>query len=391
MKNLKAKVPSLFGLQFHFTPPKKRHKVPVRNWTWKPFDPVGAGQIEKGRKSRTVAVETNYKPTKKRQNVVLILGSGPWVKDLIKSLRRNGTKYFCVNFNHFFSRGKLLLSTDPSISSFMNLDGRSVHLRDVRAVYWNPETSLRPDDPYYPTRPLAIRLIYDRWRQVHRDLRRVLDEDTVWLPSHPLNGSQWWQDKLGELASAARIGLDIPATIRTNDFREVKSFMSRYGGRVIFREFSIAGNYDGFQTAFVNPKELKAQNLKISPCVFQQYIEKEYEVRAVVVGNKLFACRINSQLSESAKIDWRISDHVNVSWEQTRLPRLIERRLLKLAKTLDLVWGSIDLIKAPDGKFYFLEMNRPGASHWLRSFVGIDISRELALYLHEITHRRRSP
>jgi hypothetical protein len=60
-----------------------------------------------------------------------------------------------------------------------------------------------------------------------------------------------------------------------------------------------------------------------------------------------------------------------------RLPAAIERSMRRLMRTLDLTWASFDLVKARDGGFYFLEANRPGASYWLKPFVGLDVADEI--------------
>ena len=51
-------------------------------------------------------------------------------------------------------------------------------------------------------------------------------------------------------------------------------------------------------------------------------------------------------------------------------------------------WGSVDLVKGMDGEFYFLEVNRPGASYWLPPFVGLDVPKEVARYVKWALGRR---
>ncbi len=48
-----------------------------------------------------------------------------------------------------------------------------------------------------------------------------------------------------------------------------------------------------------------------NPIVLQNYIEKKYEVRYIVVENKHFVCKIESQKSEITKVDWRRYDIPN--------------------------------------------------------------------------------
>jgi glutathione synthase/RimK-type ligase-like ATP-grasp enzyme len=127
----------------------------------------------------------------------------------------------------------------------------------------------------------------------------------------------------------------------------------------------------------INLNKVSLKNLKNSPCSFQTYIEKAYELRVVVLFDKVFPCKIYSQNSELAKTDWRVYDDSNVKWELSVIPKEIELKLIKMRELLDLSWCSVDMIYGKDKKYYFLEANRPGAHYWLDYFVGLDITKEI--------------
>jgi glutathione synthase/RimK-type ligase-like ATP-grasp enzyme len=163
----------------------------------------------------------------------------------------------------------------------------------------------------------------------------------------------------------------------------VRGFLRKWKGRVLFKELSHA--LVRFRTAFANGFD--ARRLRTAPISLQQYIEKEYDVRAVVVGDSVFACRIDSQASEMAKVDWRVWDSAHVRWDRMRLPRSVERAILRLMRRLHLLWGSVDLAKSTDGGFYFFEVNRPGSQYWLLPYVGLDVTKEIAAYLDRVLRR----
>jgi glutathione synthase/RimK-type ligase-like ATP-grasp enzyme len=110
----------------------------------------------------------------------------------------------------------------------------------------------------------------------------------------------------------------------------------------------------------IDVSQISFKYLKKSPCCFQAYIEKEYELRIVVLFDKVFPCKIYSQNSELTKDDWRIHDDANVKWEIISIPEDIERKLIFIREKLGLTWCSIDLIYGKDHNYYFLEVNRPG-------------------------------
>ena len=198
---------------------------------------------------------------------------------------------------------------------------------------------------------------------------------------HPLNGSQEWQNKFSELAIAKREGFAVPDTLCTNDPEQALAFVTESHGKVMFREYSRAAPL--FPLVFVtgSPTLRDFKDVTAAPCVFQRYVEKEFEVRAVLVGDNIFACRIDSQASKAAAVDWRIYDNARVRWDRITLPKRVHNALLRIGKALDLTLGSFDLIKGTDGKYYFLEVNRPGATYWLLPFVGLDISKETVAYI----------
>ncbi len=331
------------------------------------------------------AVQTNYRPSRRRQKVVLVFEAGVESEGLIAALRARGLKYFFLDYLEFMDRGTVQMSVAGREPSALRLGPAWLLLRDVAAVIWKQPLAVVNR---VSTRPAARHLYLHRWMQVLRDLVGVLPERTLWLPSHPLRGSNDWQEKLSELLYARRLGLKVPESICTNDPAAAAAFIRRHRGRVLFRDFS--KTRIRFRTAFANAADRRLQRLRNSPCVFQRYVEKEYDVRAVAIGGRVFACRIDSQASRAARVDWRVYDNEHVRWDRMRLPRRVERALLRLMKKIGIAWGSFDLVKGKDGSFYFLEVNRPGVTYWLLPFVGLDVPGEIARDLGKKLGRRGS-
>ena len=359
-------------------------RVPVEHWNWMPHDPIAAllRPADTPQPSPN-AVQTNYRPSRRRQKVVLVFEAGVQSEGLIAALRSQGLKYFFLDYLEFMDRGTVQMSVASREPSALRLGPARLLLRDVAAVIWIQPLAVVSR---ISRRPVARHLYLHRWMQVLRDLKGILPERTLWLPSHPLSGSNDWQEKLSELLYARRLGLKVPESICTNDPALAAAFIKRQRGRALFRDFS--KTEIRFRTVFAKATVRQLRRLRNSPCVFQRYVEKEYDVRAVAIGGRVFACRIDSQASRAAWVDWRIYDNKNVRWDRMRLPRRVERALLLLMRKLGIAWGSFDLVKGRDGSFYFLEVNRPGVTYWLLPFVGLDVPREIALYLKKKLGRR---
>jgi hypothetical protein len=332
-------------------------KVPVETWNWQPADPRAA-MFAEGTVPEDFdeVARTNYRPTARRQKVVLVFESGVLSRGIVSALRERNLNYFFLDYLAFMRQGEVVFRNGSG--SLLKVGAARLVLEDVAAVIWTQPMAVASRTS---TRNPSLHLAQQRWMQVLRELRGLCPSNTLWLPSHPLNGSNDWQDKLRECRLAAEAGLDVPDTLFTNSPREARAFIRKWGGAVVFKEFSQARI--SFLIRTVSAGDPRIDDVRTSPCAFQQVIAKEFDVRAVVVGSRVFAARIDSQASPSARLDWRVYDNARVAWSRMRLPREVERSMLRLMNRLDLVWASFDLVKSVDGPYYFLEVNRPGASY----------------------------
>lgn len=374
--------PAAFGLHLRARGRLRLDAVPPAEWSWQPADPAGAALGTAPEPPNEVA-RTNYRPGPGRQDVVLLLEAGVLSQGLIDAMRRHGLRYFYLDFLAFMRDGMVSLRSGPG--SELRVGPACLRLDDVAAVVWTQPMALVSRTS---TRRAARHLLEQRWMQVLRELRGACRPRTLWFPSHPLNGSNEWQDKLRECRLAVEAGFAVPETLLTNSPDEASAFVERWHGAVVFKEFSQARLR--FRTSLIAPGDPRLAQVRHSPCAFQQYVTKEYDVRAVVIGPRVFAVRIDSQASVRTRLDWRLYDNSRVRWERMRLPAAVERSMRRLMRTLDLAWASFDLVKARDGGFYFLEVNRPGASYWLGPFVGLDVPDEIGRELaRRINGRRR--
>lgn len=115
---------------------------------------------------------------------------------------------------------------------------------------------------------------------------------------------------------------------------------------------------------------------------FQTYIEKKYEIRSFYFNNKHYSMAIFSQNNLQTKIDYRNYDHS----EPNRLlpfilPKIIIKKLNRLAKLFDLNTCSFDLIVDQNEKFWFLELNPCGEFDWLSINCNYFLELEVAKVL----------
>ena len=199
-----------------------------------------------------------------------------------------------------------------------------------------------------------------------------------------------------QLHVARRLGLEVPRTLVTNDPAAVREFYAACDGRLVVKMLSSFAVYDreGRENVVftnpVGPEDLEdLTGLSLCPMTFQERVEKALELRATVVGERVFTASIDSQSSARAAHDWR-RDGLRLidEWRPYQLPPEAERGLLALMDYFGLNYGAADFILTPDGRHVFLELNPSGEFFWLEDGAGLPISGALADVLLGLAPRR---
>lgn len=196
-------------------------------------------------------------------------------------------------------------------------------------------------------------------------------------------------NKLYQQLIARRCGLSTPRTLVSNDPERVVSFSDPNCG-LLLKSLGYIRLDDDEKCALYSERfshdELMGSDAAIHACpIFaQEYVEKRYEHRVMVIGSRVLSCRIDSQASELTKVDWRHYDFDNVEHVQVELPLDIQQNLLHFMAEIDLRYGAIDLIEMPDGKFVFLEVNPSGQWGWIADIAGLPITEAAADMLESL-------
>lgn len=192
------------------------------------------------------------------------------------------------------------------------------------------------------------------------------------------------ENKLLQLKTAQRIGFRIPNTLVTNSKADLKNFYEANTRDIVIKPLSQTRIFDEEEASliFTNlfPPNIMEQieQFDLTPCIFQKNIRKEYEVRATVVSEKVFAAAVHSQTDEETKVDWR---RKKLEFVEMTLPAEVEDLCVRLTKELNLGFGAIDLIVTPDGEYVFLEINPNGQWVWIENQTGQEISEAIIEYL----------
>lgn len=197
------------------------------------------------------------------------------------------------------------------------------------------------------------------------------------------------ESKPRQLVIAREVGLEIPATLTTNDPEAARAFAEKYRGRLVAKMLSSFAVYeDGKEnvvfTTEVTDKHLEnLDSLHLCPITFQEKIEKAVELRITVVGNQVFAAAVDSTAMSGAEVDWRRRGALLVdTWRPYELPAEIADKMREVTRRLHLHYGAIDVIVTPDGRYVFLECNPVGEFFWLDRVFPISHAIADLLALH---------
>lgn len=224
--------------------------------------------------------------------------------------------------------------------------------------------------------PSQRRYCDDEWAAVLRSIYISLDDRWLNAPSSIARA----EDKALQLALASDVGLRVPNTAITNSFSSAVQLIK--DGPTVAKSF-----YTGFLdddtgevshvmfTARLNEQTMPtSESLKLCPVVFQQEIIKAYDVRVTVVGSKVFAVAIDSQVKLETSVDWRHGSDPDLAHYQHKLPGDVEEKCILIVQRLGLRFAAIDLILDKRGDYWFLESNPNGQWAWIENRTGVPIS-----------------
>jgi len=216
-------------------------------------------------------------------------------------------------------------------------------------------------------------------------------------------GSSVWdrpnESKLRQMDVASRVinelrsEIKLPHTLLTNSKKDLEQF-SNNKKEIVLKPISADGLMldDKLEIPFtsrkVNSKNINVitqDDLELCPSFMQEYVEKNYELRITVIGEKILCCKIDSQKlpKGNGREDWREGYEHGLSEveEWIDCPDEIQEFIILYMQKMNLNFGCFDFIYAKNNSFYFLECNPNGQWMWLEEDLGIPISESIANFL----------
>jgi hypothetical protein len=308
------------------------------------------------------------------------------VDRLIDALRLAGQDFFRVNMGWAEASAVVVGGPAGPASVVIECDGRRLFADDI-SCGWYHQPSLIDASHVGPVK--------SGLSGITSSISNFWIEGLETLNCSWLNGPRAVHsagNKLRQLVEALNAGLTIPpstigigAPLIRSSRREPLVVKNLADVHQVWSENAAVG----FLTRAVDLSTVTDDEMSTVPMVYQDRILPLREFRVVVVGDETFSVAIDLERRNTA-VDVRTIPDAHNLYVKAELPSVVSKQLRRLLQRLDLSFCSADFIEAPNGEFYFIDLNACGSWWWVDDkFEGGITDTLVALLMSEAS--RRSP
>lgn len=291
---------------------------------------------------------------------------------VIEKLQSQNIPYFRFNLD-VASLKNTFVSFKDGVWNIKNEFGE-ISTKDVKCV-WNRRPSMELLLNERENLDAGFKIWRSEWNNtllgIHNSLKK--------LPClNPLRKAYKGENKYYQMDVAKEVGFKMPETLISNSKDDILEFFKTHE-KCIFKLMSqdlykVENDYRGLFANVISIDDIEKFGNEENPLVFQEYVEKQFEVRYTVVGKDHFVCKIDSQESKKANEDWRRYDISHTPHSAIEPSAEIKEKVDKLMEILSIEYGALDFIVTPKNEWIFLEINCFGQFLWIEELTGLKIS-----------------
>jgi glutathione synthase/RimK-type ligase-like ATP-grasp enzyme len=218
----------------------------------------------------------------------------------------------------------------------------------------------------------------------HLDMFNFIFPDALWMSD--VNATRVADIKIVQLQLAEKVGFNIPETLFSSTPRRAKAFVQQQG-ICIAKTMTHIMPYKSlaFTKILKKTDSIDYSHLYLDPYTFQEYIKPAYELRITVVGDQVFAAKVDGEEIDGTNSkfrDWRYA-HANNTFKASiaDIPDNIAEKCIRFVKEIGLLFGAFDFIVDENGKYWFLEINPGGQWAFIEQATGQPIGKAIAKLL----------
>jgi glutathione synthase/RimK-type ligase-like ATP-grasp enzyme len=221
--------------------------------------------------------------------------------------------------------------------------------------------------------------------------------DPAWFNSPGAN--QRASYKAVQLRWAAADGrLRVPRTTITSSGERARAFVTAARTRFVVKPLyrPMVETDEGFfavHTTLIGADiSENLADIRHSPCIVQEFVERRYDVRVNLIGDAIFATRLDTAHIAAAAIDSRlVPDYHDIVHTPIDLPNSIARACTAMCDHFGLRFGAFDFALDAHGEWFFLELNPNGQWYWIEEMTGQPLSAAMASEIARQIERRAKP
>lgn len=199
-------------------------------------------------------------------------------------------------------------------------------------------------------------------------------------------------NKIEFLRHCVLLNIDIPKTLISGSKKELIDFYNSCNQQIISKSIGLIYEYQFVEegevtkwktgyTTLIDDEKLREIPNFFDQTIFQEKLNKKFEIRTFFINNKCFSQVILSQISEKSSLDYRLGYDTNMRCCNYTLPKNIEDQVCLLMNSLGLNTGSLDIVVTEDDRFVFLEVNPSGQFGAVSESTNSNIEYEIANFL----------
>jgi glutathione synthase/RimK-type ligase-like ATP-grasp enzyme len=226
--------------------------------------------------------------------------------------------------------------------------------------------------------------IQNEWLSILKNLYWRLEGKWLNCPTHIFLA----EDKPKQLVLANKLGFNIPETNITNRYDLVSKMQEQI--QVVAKPLKHAlMSHDEviFTSRIQAVTPSQSDSIQLAPVIFQEEVEKLYDIRVTVVGSSIFSVCIKTLCKSTEAVDWRSAEYTNLVHEVIDLPNELQEKCQSLMKILGLNFGAIDFVYDKNEKYWFLEINPNGQWAWIENQTKLPIAKTIVEELLTISKR----
>jgi hypothetical protein len=312
-----------------------------------------------------------------KRDLILIIGQTPdlHIEKVLEILKEKGENVaFLQRYNNYdqlsihfnnFKDTKLSLKTDKTIPP-----------KNIKSIWMRLKPSLLSEFPGGVGSTEERFIVYE-WNSLMKPFLQELSPNK-WV-NHP-DRNHHIGYKVNQLKLAQECGLTIPETIIGNSMSSVLSLFDKHE-KLIYKTLSsfIMPPNRVIYSTLISKNDIKnsKHTFAMAPGIYQAYIEKNYELRITIVGEKLFIAHIDSQSSKETSIDWR-KNQLRSMYKPGKISPELLKKLKKFHRLAGLRYAAYDFIVDKNENEIFLECNPGGQWLWIEDALDFKISEAIA-------------